>query len=326
MSKVKLSILCITYNHAKFIRQALDGFVMQKTNFPFEVIIHDDASTDGTAEIIKENAEQYPDIIKPIFQTKNQWVQGKLPLVHFMLDKVQGEYVAMCEGDDYWTDVYKLQKQVDFLDENPDFSVCFHPVNVVWQDKSKPDSIFPTHEYIFNKDVLSLQDLLKQNFIQTNSVVYRWNMTRDDWPKQNFLPADYLFHLIHAKHGKIKYMDEVMAVYRKHSGGVWDGCGVTDEWFLRCGVLHIKFYEILKDMFDADTKKQIQWLALRTFGVLKKHKRHQELNDLKKQYPDIYQEFINQENKNHTKKIRKYTIGACCVAMAIVIFLLIKRG
>ena len=107
-----LSICCVTYNHKKYIRQCLDSFLMQKTNFKFEIIIHDDASTDGTADIIKEYYEKYPDIIKPIFQTENQFSQGKSISKTFIYPRIKGKYVALCEGDDYWTDPYKLQKQV----------------------------------------------------------------------------------------------------------------------------------------------------------------------------------------------------------------------
>ena len=153
----KLSICCITYNHAKFIRQALDGFMMQKTNFPFEIIIHDDASTDGTADIIREYEQKYPEIIRPTYQTQNQWSKGVNILKTFVYPKIQGQYVALCEGDDYWTDENKLQKQVDYLDAHPEVSVCFHPVNIVWEDGSKRNSIFPKPKYRFNKTVLALE-------------------------------------------------------------------------------------------------------------------------------------------------------------------------
>ena len=131
---LKLSIICLAYNQVRFIKDALEGFVMQKTNFPFEVIIHDDASTDGTTEIIKEYEHKYPNIIKPIYQTENQWRKAKTMSKTFIYPHIKGEYVAFCEGDDYWTDENKLQKQVDFLDSHPDYTICFHPVNVIWED------------------------------------------------------------------------------------------------------------------------------------------------------------------------------------------------
>ena len=116
-----VTIRCITYNHEPYIRQCLEGFVMQKTNFRFEAVVHDDASTDGTANIIREYAEKYPDIIKPIYETENQYSKHDGSLSRIMDEHTHGKYIAFCEGDDYWTDMYKLQKQYDFLETNPKF-------------------------------------------------------------------------------------------------------------------------------------------------------------------------------------------------------------
>ena len=114
-----VSICCITFNHARYIRACLDGFIMQKTNFSFEVLINDDCSTDGTIDILKEYSERYPNIIKPIFHDENQYSKGiRRILATFVYPKVKGKYVALCEGDDYWTDPLKLQKEVDFLESN----------------------------------------------------------------------------------------------------------------------------------------------------------------------------------------------------------------
>ena len=122
-----VSIVCITYNHERFIRDALDGFVMQKTNFPFEILINDDASTDKTADIIREYEAKYPNLFRCVYQTENQW--GKKDVCRDILyPMIRGQYVALCEGDDYWTDPLKLQKQVDFMESHPDFYICFHPV------------------------------------------------------------------------------------------------------------------------------------------------------------------------------------------------------
>ena len=124
-TKPIVSICCITYNHENYIRDAIEGFLMQKTTFPIEIIIHDDASTDKTAEIVKSYAEKHPDLILPILQAENQYSKG-IPISTYAYPKARGKYIAFCEGDDYWTDPYKLQKQVDFLESNPDCSWCFH--------------------------------------------------------------------------------------------------------------------------------------------------------------------------------------------------------
>lgn len=122
--QVKVSILTTAYNHAPYIEQALESFLMQKTDFAFEVIVHDDASTDGTADIIRSYAEKYPDIIRPIFQKENQYSKGVYGY-SFMKPLVRGKYIAQCEGDDYWCDEFKLQKQVDYMEAHPECSFCF---------------------------------------------------------------------------------------------------------------------------------------------------------------------------------------------------------
>ena len=130
-----VTIQCLVYNHESFLRQCLDGFVMQKTSFRFEVIVHDDASTDGSAAIIREYADKYPEIIKPIFETENLYSKRDGSLRRVMYRNTRGKYVAICEGDDYWTDPYKLQKQVDFLESHPDYVMCSHRFNQYIEDK-----------------------------------------------------------------------------------------------------------------------------------------------------------------------------------------------
>lgn len=125
-----VSVCVITYNHGKYIRQCLDGILMQKVNFPYEVLIHDDASPDDTADIIREYWAKYPTVIKPILQTENRYSQG-LPISKLNYDRAKGKYIAQCEGDDYWTDDGKLQMQVDFLEEHGEYIACVHRVKVI---------------------------------------------------------------------------------------------------------------------------------------------------------------------------------------------------
>ena len=176
-SEPKVSIVCITYNHEQFIRQALESFVMQEADFDFEVIVSDDCSIDKTGEIIKEFEQAYPKIIKSVCQKKNL---GAISNFIDVLSRVKSNYVALCEGDDYFTDPCKLQKQVDFLEANPDFSVCLHSVKAICEDKSKEDEILPLLEQRFKKNTLGLDDLLVHNFIYTNSVMYRWRFLKKD--------------------------------------------------------------------------------------------------------------------------------------------------
>lgn len=333
MMNPKLSICCITYNHAKFIRQALDGFMMQKTNFPFEIIIHDDASTDGTADIIREYEKKYPDIIRVTYQTENQWSKGIDVLKAFVYPKIQGQYVALCEGDDYWIDENKLQKQVDFLDTHPEFNVCFHPVKVIWEDNRASESIFPKPKFRFNKDILTLQDLLKHNFIQTNSVMYRWRLKdQENLVPNDILPGDWFLHLLHAQTGKIGFLSDVMAVYRRHAGGIWTGAWVTDEWFIKCAIPNLKFYQAVEKQFQCNKQSDMEYLTRETISVCLRQYRWEKLDELSSLFPDLYQKAImrnnNQQNiKIYQKKYKKYRkiIIILFIVIAILGFSLIFK-
>lgn len=281
----KLSIICLTYNHARFVRDALDGFVSQKTNFPFEVIIHDDASTDGTTEIIKEYERKYPDIIKPIYQTENQWRKAKTMSKTFVFPHVQGEYVAFCEGDDYWTDKNKLQKQVDFLDAHPECSICFHPVKVTWDDGRENDTIYPDATMLKKVGALNFENLLKRNFIQTNSVVYRWRFHKDSYDQipDGVLPGDWFLHLLHAQIGQIGFLPEVMAVYRRNAGGIWTGAEVSPQWFCRFGKAYMRFWDSVEKQFGVNKLKEREFLRRAVFYANLYCKR----DNLDEKYEDI---------------------------------------
>lgn len=221
--KPVVSICCMAYNHEPYIEDALEGFLIQETDFPFEILIHDDASTDKTADIIREYEATYPNLIKPIYQTENQFSQGIKPNHDFNFPRAKGEYIALCEGDDYWTEKKKLQKQIKFLNENNDYTVCAHLVKCFYQDQSKPSNINPYPK--MQKDTYYLKDFLYKNYMNTCSVVYRWifySYPKPSWIAQHFT-GDYTLHSLHACHGKIKMLPEVMACYRKHSGGIMSG-------------------------------------------------------------------------------------------------------
>lgn len=215
-----VSICCLCYNHEPYIRECLDGFMLQKTNFVFEVLIHDDASTDKSADIIREYEAKYPDIIKPIYQTENQYSKGVGVTRIYQFPRAKGKYIAMCEGDDYWTDPYKLQKQVDFLETNEEYSICFHPVKVWKENEKELVDDFITREV---SETTTILDLAEGNYMHTPSVVFRRNQeVFDIFNSLGALPAgDYILHMLNAKNGKIKKLSEIMGVYRVHDGGVW---------------------------------------------------------------------------------------------------------
>lgn len=213
-----VSICCITYNQEKYVRDALEGFLMQKTTFPFEIIIHDDASVDRTADIIQEYEKKYPALITAIYQSENQYSSGMRGIAaRFTFPKARGKYIAICEGDDYWTDPYKLQKQVDFLEQNMDYSICFHKVRIQKGDLYLED-------YITKVPSISsaINDLLIGNYLHTCSVIFR--KPPGDFPPKYFykLPiGDYPLWIYVARFGKIFYLNETMAIYRVHENGIW---------------------------------------------------------------------------------------------------------
>lgn len=215
MDAPMLSVCMMTYNHAPFIEQSIQGIINQQVDFKWEVIIAEDCSTDGTRAIVERYAQQYPDLIKVILQPKNV---GAAQNFADLIAMPEGKYIAYLEGDDYWTDPHKLQKQVDFLEANPDFAICFHNTQVIYQDGSREPSLFNHNQ----KEVTTFEDIATLNYIRTVSCVYRNKLFSElpDWYYKQKI-GDWTLHLLNAQHGKIKYLDDVMAVYRVHSGGSW---------------------------------------------------------------------------------------------------------
>ncbi len=218
-SEVMVSVYCMAYNHEKYIRDALEGFVRQKTNFKYEVFVHDDASTDHTAQIIAEYADKYPDIIKPIYQKENQYSKGIGIVTNFILPRMQGQYIAVCEGDDYWCDENKLQRQFDFLQTHPEYVACVHNTTelncrtgrkrVLYDPKQDHDltfeevmdygsSAFHTSAVFYRREYFNVPEALKANGF-------------GDYPLAVYLRLN----------GKIYRFKEIMSVYRIFADGSW---------------------------------------------------------------------------------------------------------
>ncbi len=218
---ILVSVICNTFNHAKYIRDALEGFVNQKTNFAFEVLIHDDASNDNTANIIREYEAKHPDIIKPIYQIENQYSKGVKITRTFQVPRIKGKYIAFCEGDDYWTDPLKLQKQFDFMEANPNYSMCAS--STVWLDmrtgkvenkcRTETDRDVPIDEIILEKKGRIFQ--LATFFIRTDLYI-----GMPDWCLL-FGVGDLPLCLYAAVTGNIRMFSDVMSVYRFNSEGSW---------------------------------------------------------------------------------------------------------
>lgn len=240
MSDIVVSISCLAYNHAPYIRQCLDGFLMQKTDFRYEVIIHDDASNDDTAEIIREYHEKYPEIFYPIFQKENQYSKGVKPTWVFNAPRWRGKYIAFCEGDDYWTDPKKLQKQVDFLDKNEDFAVCFTNQLVLTEN----GELISENEYI--DKVYTTADIISGFIPGTQTLlIRRYENLFDIFSKYiDMYSGDRLLCYCCSLFGKLHLINDFTAAYRQTGSGIWTSID-TERQFLMSIEEFIKFHKVI---------------------------------------------------------------------------------
>ena len=221
-SPLMVTILCITYNHKSYIRQCLDGFVKQKTNFRFEAIVHDDASTDGTTDIVREFAEKYPDIIKPMIEKENQYSKGKTSFGRTMLEHYPpGKYIAECEGDDYWIDPLKLQKQVDYMESHPECTMTCSGSK--WFSERRNE--FIADQYCQKSEgLLNPADIINRTgyYIPTCSIIYRPEMMNDYPVYCKLCPVgDWPMQIMAAMKGSVYYFNELMCVYRTENDTSW---------------------------------------------------------------------------------------------------------
>ena len=223
-----VSISCITYNHVLYIRDAIEGFLMQKTTFPVEILIYDDASTDGTIEIVKEY-EKTPNIsIYPVYQSENQYSKGIRNIsASFNYSRARGIYIALCEGDDYWTDPLKLQKQIDFLEEYPNYAGAYHDTLVVYQNREGKHHLFRENL----KNEISVEDTISTSApFHTSSFVFRINaLSTPEWTSRVKSGDMALFSIVASK-GALKKVGEVCSVYRKHDGSMTNSKYISDTY------------------------------------------------------------------------------------------------
>jgi glycosyltransferase involved in cell wall biosynthesis len=219
---VKVSVCLQTYNHGPYIKRSLDGALMQETDFEFEIILGEDESTDGTRAICIDYAHHHPDRIRLFLRSRNDVIHldgrptGRFNFIE-NLKAARGQYIALLDGDDYWTDPHKLQKQADVLDSHPHYALVFHPVSEIDEGGAPLRIIYPPAR----KSVYSLSELLKGNFIPALSAMFRRPETNfpPDWLSQTPM-ADWPLHILSATKGDIGYIDHVMGAYRRHAGGV----------------------------------------------------------------------------------------------------------
>lgn len=219
-NSVLVSVDCITYNQESFIEDCINGVLSQKTTFRYELLIHDDASSDNTQTIINGFKDKYPSIIKPFFQQENQFSKGNGFIgLKINRKRAQGKYIAICEGDDYWTDPYKLQKQIDYMETHPDCMMTFHRAKCKWEGKD-------TEQYTYEMDVCEDRDydsteLMEHWIVPCASMVYRREVI--DYPikhRERFFSGDDVLYYSAAEMGTVHGFSDVMSVYRVHADSV----------------------------------------------------------------------------------------------------------
>lgn len=226
--KVEVSIICLAYNHEKYISKALDSFLMQKTNFKYEIIVHDDASTDDTADIIRQYEKSNPEIVKPIYQKENQHSMGKNIHREFTLKKAKGRFIALCEGDDFWTDEYKLQKQYNALNSNENCCFCVGLVNCCDKDGKMLKKTYPQDKYGINRTgVIVKTEVI--GMLYKNSLHYPFQTSSYLFKREVFIKSLDTFNSTYDRNvllagvlcGDFYYINEGMSMYRRFTENSW---------------------------------------------------------------------------------------------------------
>lgn len=274
-----VSIKCLAYNHEKYIEKALDSFLMQKTNFPFEIVVHDDASTDNTTNIIRQYENMFPNIIKPIYEIENQYSKGCEAMEQMIDTHMKGKYAAYCEGDDYWTDEYKLQKQFDAMEKHPEVDICAHAVRKINSQSGKtlgiisPESknvIIPTEKVIAGGG----------GFVGTNSLFYRKDALDIILPFRQILGIDYALQVQGSLRGGMLYLSDCMSDYRFMTEGSWSSNYTNEEFVNKIDTR----WKNMTDQLDVDTNGKyhdiiVRYMALRNVDRLFRFKHFNELRD-----------------------------------------------
>jgi glycosyltransferase involved in cell wall biosynthesis len=249
----KVSVVMITYNHEAFIAEAIEGVLIQEADFPIELIIADDCSFDGTEAIVQKFIKEHPKG-HWIKYTKHYTNKGMMPNLIWALEQAEGNYIALCEGDDYWTDPYKLQKQVDFLESNSEYSICFHNVDILRNNKVVKDFITKNVN-----ETTDIHDLANGNYIHTPSLLFRNNkevLEKSKW-LLNLKAGDFALNLLNAQFGKIKKLNDTMAIYRIHDTNTWANqpsssmqLNIFNDLFILCDKFGETVNEIIYKRFE----------------------------------------------------------------------------
>ncbi|MDP1623922.1 MAG: glycosyltransferase [Bacteroidales bacterium] len=308
MSSPLVSACLITYNHEYFINKCIEGALIQELSFPYEIIIGEDFSIDGTRDICLEYAEKHPQIIRLVCNDKNLGMVRNWTLA---LQECKGKYIAICEGDDYWTDPLKLQNQVDFLEAHPEYMISFHAVDLMIHNNGT--SSLSNNTVQLHQNQFTIEDLLKCNFINTPSLVIRNTdfLKRITNSYEHIPTLDWMITILASQYGKICYFPESMAVYRMHDGGIHSH--KDKKYFLESAITLFEFLEqnINPEFHTAVFLKYKELLGTRVLYAMK---------DLSK--PDITAWF-----RRYKKVTSEWSlfIALRLIALAIFKFVLLLR-
>ncbi len=271
-SQPLVSICCITYNHEKYIEEALDSFLMQEIDFPFEIVIDDDSSTDKTPDIICQYIENYPNIIRANLRKKNV---GSMTNFIENIKRARGKYIALCEGDDYWIDSYKLKKQSDFLEKNKEYVMVGG--NVLQLDMSDPSRLKLTRNLSEKEKDLSIYDYIQAQQIPSATLMFKKECFKQ-LPNfcKNLYMGDWCLSILLLQNGKAKYFNEFCAIYRRHSSGLSKKFSGTIRNKINNTIQEIYFLENWSNIIKIDVKERTDYLYsklslfyLKTFNIRK---------------------------------------------------------
>lgn len=306
-AEVMVSVFCATYNHEKYIRKALEGFVAQKTTFSFEVLINDDASTDRTADIIREYEKKYPNIIKAIYQRENQYSQEISIIRRFLLPIARGIYFAYCEGDDFWIDPLKLQKQFDYMEKHPECSLCAH--RAVWNSIIPGDEgqrLFPEQDWARD---YSTEEIIGHGglIFSTNSIFLR-RETYETFPN-SFLMSwvdDYPLMIYASMCGKCHCMQDVMSVYNRGVEGSYTAKFLANREFrIQQNLSRIEMFRNIDKYSNYRYTKALQKRIRHSEYHIYKH-----TGEIKNSLRPEYEEFrLEDEAKTAQRKVKLAQAG-----------------
>lgn len=318
---IEVSIVCLVYNQEKYVDKMLKSLVNQKTNFEYEILVHDDASTDLSQKIIKDYATKFPDLVKPILQTENQYSKGINPNRQYNYPRVKGKYIAYCEGDDYWESLDKLQKQYDALEKETSCSICVHDVQCVFRDGKTSDKKFPPikiqNGIITSEQYLRLELKDAGWLFQTSSYFIRTEVIKKFVKEYSvhYPVGDLPLVLFSLQHGDCFYLNETMSCYRLNSGGV-----MTQLSSRKRRISHCK--KMIEGHLDFDKRTKFKYHEYFEYAILSKEV---EILMLEKKYHEMLApKYKDVRKKMNTKK--KMLIGLGCVFPELADTLEIKKN